>query len=210
MVRLYAKSLSSMPDPMSDFSVLEGLPKERKEKVLKYRVEKARKQSAGAGLLLRDVLAGYGLTEKDVYLGKNGKPLSDKICFNVSHTDGMVICAVSDLEVGCDIELIRPMNENIVNRFFCKSEADYLKSMHHERVDAEFFRLWTIKESYMKMTGEGMYLPLDAFEILISNEIKIMRDNVVQDCNVSEYYIEGYKVSVCAVENKFDNVVEYL
>ena len=32
----------------------------------------------------------------------------------------------------------------------------------HKRCE-EFYRLWTLKESFMKVTGLGMKLPLDSF-----------------------------------------------
>ena len=74
-----------------------------------------------------------------------------------------------------------------------------------------FYRLWTWKESYVKMTGEGMKLPLQDFEILPEGErIQVRRGDKILPCYMMEYHIPEYKVSVCAEEEEFARCVEYV
>ena len=44
-----------------------------------------------------------------VFIGKNGKPMTNGCYFNISHSHGLVACAVSDVPVGIDVEKIRPV-----------------------------------------------------------------------------------------------------
>ena len=80
-----------------------------------------------------------------------------------------------------------------------------------EEREGRFFQIWTIKESYIKMTGEGMGLAFDRFAVLLGLErIKICRSGKLLSCHIMEYDIPGYKVSVCAEEEEFDGCVEYV
>ena len=90
----------------------------------------------------------------------NGKPVfleHQEIHSNLSHSGNYVVCAVSQCEVGVDIEGNRSVRTSIENRFFSEEECRWVceadgEKLHNER----FFRLWTLKEAYSKMTGEGI------------------------------------------------------
>jgi len=85
--------------------------------------------------------------------------------FNISHTDGLIACAVTiGREVGVDVEHInRPLTHDVAGRFFAPAEvADLRKLPEHEQRRA-FFDYWTLKESYIKARGFGLALPLADF-----------------------------------------------
>jgi len=88
------------------------------------------------------------------------------IHFNISHTQDMIIMAVSrGGEVGIDIETIRP-DEPLVDeaqRFFAPAEIAALNKVPTSQKAYRFFEYWTFKESYIKALGMGIYLPLDKF-----------------------------------------------
>lgn len=73
------------------------------------------------------------------------------IRFSISHSGNLVVLAMSETEVGIDIEEIKPRNfEAVVNRHFSEDEKK-------EAADLEgFLRVWTRKEAYLKLTGEGL------------------------------------------------------
>ena len=71
---------------------------------------------------------------------------------------------VSDCEVGCDIGKAVNAPLEVAEHYFNPGELEYIKSEKDK--DKAFFTLWTLKESYMKMTGRGMSLLLDSFEII--------------------------------------------
>ena len=204
MVYVYVADITGLPDPLETPQVMEGLSEERKQKIVRYRQLNGRKQSLGAGLLLRQVLTRHGARESKVYMGENGKLLVKEIFFNLSHSHNIVVCVVGDKSVGCDVEKVKsPTREKIAERYFCESEIAYLKD-HKD----EFYRLWTLKESYVKMTGEGLRLPLNQFEIRFEENIKIYQDGKPSHCFVQEYTIPGYNLSVCAEESEFSPQIE--
>ena len=94
-----------------------------------------------------------------------GKPyLKDwpGVQFNLSHSGGWGVCAVSAAPVGVDVELCRPLKQEVAKRFFTATEQGFLA----RRPPEEFFRLWTRKESFTKALGKGLTLPLDSFSVL--------------------------------------------
>lgn len=211
MVHLYATDIRNLPDPKEDSALLEQLSAERKCRIMKYLKAEDRKRSLGAGLLLNEILPRYGASPSGIRIGADGKPVVEGIFFNLSHSDNMVICATAKKEVGCDVEKIVKEPEGVAERFFCHSEAEYVKAGMGEERDHRFFRIWTMKESYIKMTGEGMGLSFDRFEFLLDSEkTKVRRDGKILSCHVMEYDIPGYKVSVCAKEEKFARSIEFV
>ncbi len=53
-----------------------------------------------------------------------------------------------------DMETIRRYNPELARRVLSDEELAVVESS--VRPDIEFIRLWTMKESYLKMTGEGI------------------------------------------------------
>ena len=154
------------------------VPKERREKIDFYRFNKDKKLSAGAFLLLKKLLSDENIPNFKIKTGKYEKPyISDNknIYFNLSHSGKMVLCAISDRELGVDIEINDPtIDLNIAKHYFYNSE--YENIMNSKNSPDEFFRYWVLKESYMKYTGLGMNLKLDSFEIIIEDaKLKIIK-----------------------------------
>lgn len=208
MVYVYAVDITNLPDPLESSKLMEKIPKIRKQKIRKCKQLQARKQSAGAGLLLGYILKEYGLVDAEIKFGSYGKPEVEGIFFNLSHSKSMVICAVSDKTVGCDIEQISVAPEKVADRFFSETEIEYLSKFAGQEKNKEFYRLWTMKESYMKMTGEGMRLPLYQFELHFGEMVQIYRDGTLQNCFIKEYELSEdknlqYQISICAEEDTF-------
>ena len=81
----------------------ELLPKSRMDKVKKFKFDRDKKLSAGAYLLLNKMLKEEKITEPDFKIGKYGKAYisnHEDFHFNLSHSNKMVLCAISDMEVG--------------------------------------------------------------------------------------------------------------
>lgn len=92
----------------------------------------------------------FDFNPNDVKLGKNGKPYlkSGKFFYNLTHTDGLVMLAVSDKEVGIDAEKFREDD-------FSKVVEKYTSQGEKERIltNKDFLCLWTKKESFVKYLG---------------------------------------------------------
>ena len=170
--------------------------KNRQKKIDFYRFENDKKLSAGAYLLLKKLLSEENITNPLFKTGKHGKAYisnHENIYFNLSHSDKVVLCAISDREVGIDIEYIDPeIDLNIAKHYFYNSE--YENIMNAENRFEEFFKFWVLKESYMKYTGLGMNLELDSFEIVIDDEIKLKNDN--ENLKFNLFDIENYKIGM--------------
>jgi 4'-phosphopantetheinyl transferase len=106
--------------------------------------------------------------------GPQGKPSlaapqsSSGLRFNLSHSGEVALVAMShNLELGIDVEQVRAdfASGEIATRFFSPEECAKLETLPaHESVDA-FFNCWTRKEAYIKARGEGLFIPLDSFEV---------------------------------------------
>ena len=86
----------------------------------------------------------------------SGRPYlegADGLFISISHTGGMVMCSLSDVPSGVDIQKHVSMKADIAGRFFPEDEAAYLKSAGASEND--FFDLWCLHEAYVKYTGRG-------------------------------------------------------
>lgn len=135
----------------------------------RIRMPQDKRLSLAAGILLDEGLRTYGLREARVHVckGEYGKPYFPdfpEIHFNLSHSGNAALAVFADREVGCDIELRKRANEALARRFFCAREADWMLAAAEEKErEDRFYRIWTLKESFLKATGQGLHLPLDSF-----------------------------------------------
>lgn len=86
--------------------------------------------------------------------------------FNLSHTRNLVACAVAHTDdVGLDVEDLgrREASEGIAERFFAPSEAAMIAALPREERHVAFLRIWTLKEAFVKATGEGIAMGLENF-----------------------------------------------
>src|SRR5262249_34856673 len=90
---------------------------------------------------------------------------AEALRFNVSHTPGLVACAVARTDdVGIDVESgARSIpTAELAGRFFSPAEAEHIAAFDTPLRQARFLALWTLKEAYLKARGFGLSLPLDS------------------------------------------------
>lgn len=206
MIYVYMANASELPDPLEYPEYMEGLPAKRKEKIQRYKQKKSRQECLCAGLLLNHVLNLHGFSAETIRYGEKGKPEADGFYFNLSHSGGIAVCAIGTEPVGCDAEKVKEAPMRIAEWYFCENELRYLQQTTGLEQDEAFFRLWTMKESYMKMTGEGLTVPLNQYEMILGNEVRVARDGKIQNCYMKEYEIPGYKLTVCAKTKEFSEL----
>lgn len=135
------------------------LPQERREKILRYRFEKDKLLSLAAGLLIRRAVG-----ESSLRIGEHGKPYAENgVYFSVSHSGRMVAIATDILEIGLDTEKVSDESRlKIAERFYHPCERAVVFSSANQR--RAFCKIWTLKEAYLKMTGEGITTDMTAFD----------------------------------------------
>lgn len=129
------------------------------------RVKHETEHRAGLALLDWSLRREYGLEIREissaVQKGKNGKPYLEGypgIHFNISHSGNVAACALGPRPLGVDVEVIRQVKGPVIRRVLTKKEQGYLGQVPEGFRDREFFRFWTLKESYAKALGRGLSL----------------------------------------------------
>ncbi len=211
MVEYALADVSALPDPLADASTLAGIPPWRQAYILRYRQAGDRRLSLGVWRLMERMLAARGIQARDVAVDANGKPYCGGVFFSLSHAGDLALCAVSGAPVGCDIERVTDAPLDLAPRVFCPGERAYLRSAGDpDQARRRFFTLWTLKESYLKMTGEGLTLSPERLEIRMP-ALTLLRDGAAQPCALFHTAHGEYELSLCAlVKNQADLHVKVL
>ncbi|MGM0578616.1 MAG: 4'-phosphopantetheinyl transferase family protein [Myxococcota bacterium] len=98
--------------------------------------------------------------------------------FNLSHTRGLVACAVAiGRDVGVDVENAHRQSRTveIADRFFAPDEVAQLRALPESEQRDRFFDWWTLKESWIKGVGLGLAVPLSkfAFDLTAPGRIRL-------------------------------------
>ena len=140
-------------------AALAEISEQRREQAVKFKHELGQRLCVLAYQLLKQgLIEVYGIEENPVFeYNEHGKPSivgHPEICFNLSHCKEAAICAISDQPVGVDVESVRSFNESLVRYTMNEDEIRQIESSEDRAV--AFIRLWTMKESAMKLIGTGI------------------------------------------------------
>ena len=209
MITVSIANVKPLEEPALFQSAMDMASPQRREKVLGLRLMADRARSLGAELLLYHALKERGLAFEELRYtyGPYGKPAflgQDGFSYNLSHSGDYVMLAAAEQEIGCDIQRMGSENMKLARRFFTREEVQSLEALgeSEERRDL-FFRLWTLKESFLKATGRGLSLPLNAFQIVIGPDGMI--SPLPYDDGKTYHFAEpqpvpGYRCAVCMAD----------
>jgi 4'-phosphopantetheinyl transferase len=165
----------SIQDAATCELLLRWLSVEERDRMKQFHAPRHRHTYLVAHALVRGALAReLGCEPQELMFESNtyGKPSlvlpasSTKLEFNLSHTEGMCVVALSShSRVGCDIEsLNQPSLEvDIARHFFTHEESeDILNCLPAHQVE-RLLTYWTLKEAYIKAEGQGLSMGLDTF-----------------------------------------------
>ena len=214
--RIYIADISVLKDSSVFENLLKRVPDYRQKKAMSFKFPKGKMQSLGVGLLLHlaCVEAGFEGADEHVAYGENGKPyLVDfpDVHFNLSHSGERVMCVLSPFDVGCDVEIIKGDRGRLAERFFKPEESAWIK--HFETLEKQseaFYRLWTLKECYMKVTGRGMSLMPDKFALRVdeNENISLYHDGDRPEYDFREIDLhDGYRYAYC-MKNNGENALQ--
>lgn len=122
-----------------------------KEIVNRYKLTRDKSRSLAAYLSLNKLLGFV----PEIETAKNGKRYiagKDDIYFNISHSENLSLCVVSDKPVGCDIQKSRELRADIGPKVLTEGDCRF-----------PIMKVWCAKESYVKLTGEGLRKEFSSF-----------------------------------------------
>lgn len=180
-VRLLWLRTTDLPDRFLErwFALL-NLSEQARATCFRHRADRAAYVAAHA--LLRHMLSealGGDPRGWAFEAGPFGKPalaavhLRPWLHFNISHARGLVACVIAGVPVGVDVEAGDGEPSPAVAERFAPGERAMLAKAAGDEYRSIFFRLWTLKEAYLKATGEGLSGRLDspAFRIALRKAV---------------------------------------
>jgi 4'-phosphopantetheinyl transferase len=162
-------------------TALSLLSSDERARYERFRQDDDRREFAAAHALLRTTLSEFdGISPRAWRFdaGPHGKPAlaggqSDlALSFNLSHTRGLVACAVAlGADVGLDVERVTRAADwrAIALRHFSPAEVAQIDGVADTGRATRFFELWTLKEAYAKALGVGLSQSLDASSFDLAN-----------------------------------------
>ena len=158
-----------LPDDAAFAAAYAALPQWRRKKCDALRFNADKRRSIAAWLLLKRLCAevGFDAASSEVLEEADGKPFftaSGAPCFSLSHSGGMVMAAVADGPVGCDVERIAPVPDGVPERCLAAEELEFLAGRPDR--EREFCRLWVRKESALKALGTGFLKDPRGYSVL--------------------------------------------
>lgn len=210
-IRLYTADVGVLADAALFETLYRAVSPARRAQTERVRPPAGKRLSLGAGALLEAALAELGVRAPRYSYGPNGKPCladRDDLHFNLSHSGTRVLCAISDRAVGCDVERLRAARLAVAKRCFCAAEYRALLDCADEAArDRLFYQLWTLKESFMKATGLGFQLPLNAFQLQITeNGISVAQQLDARPYCFRSFFTDGYAYALCCAGRPPDGV----
>lgn len=138
------------------------------------------KENMSSKDMLDFILRDNNIYDYNVYYNEYGKPYLDNgLYFNISHSKNVIVCVISDREVGIDIEYLR-YSDSVIRK--CFNDKERVVSLNNKEI---FTIIWTIKESYVKLLGIGLEYGLnnvDSFSLRDNVIVKKFNDFIVSIC----------------------------
>ncbi|MDR2084972.1 MAG: 4'-phosphopantetheinyl transferase superfamily protein [Bacteroidales bacterium] len=179
------------------------LAEEDWEYLSKFNNKIVKSRSATARYLIRKYLQENfpdNYAEFRIDLESGNKPFfenTDTLHFSISHSAEIVTVLFSKSKCGVDIEIIKSYRKDIAEKFFHKKEFEYLESITDTKNQSEeFYRIWTVKEAFQKLNGEGIFGGLSSFYVDEKWQI-INKYDIIED------------VTIISEKKLFDNNLYY-
>lgn len=190
-MRFEVENICTYSDKLYE-EIYRRMPQDRKQSIDRYKLKEDKRRSVFAYALLNKLLntAYPDADASTLYKDKNGRPhiSNDRVFVSLSHSGDFVACAVSLSPVGIDIEVDRRVDRKILTHVCTPCELSYiLKDNLQNESDINplltkdeknrFLRVWTAKEAYLKMTGQGLSGGLGSVEVADDKGIKTTLKN---------------------------------
>ncbi|MDD3367259.1 MAG: 4'-phosphopantetheinyl transferase superfamily protein [Lachnospiraceae bacterium] len=218
---IYVLNIEGLREEALQIAALSCLTEERRERLEKIKSEQGRLLAIGAGLLERYILSkiDYSMEEMhsmEIQKVKKGKPVLFKLNgtgekvlsawqYNLSHSGNYVVAGYTKGNIGIDIQEPRNIVAGFARKVCAVSELTFLDKLSEKEKNAFLCRLWTVKEAFAKLTGEGLSIGFERYRVDWSTGILTDLQNRKKACfremDLSGQICEaGYTMSVCTYE----------
>lgn len=175
-------------------SIYESINNFKKKDIDKLPTIDDKKRSILGIKLLMNLLSEKSINYNDLKFTKNkdGKPIITNypLFYSTSHSDEYVICALSDKEIGIDIQSIQNINFKIMNSFFDKDEKFYSNN------NENYTKVLSLKEAYGKCYGFGI-------NCIKEVKFSIKEENIIiNDKNVTYKFINDIPNYIISIVEK--------
>lgn len=196
--------------------LIKYLEQEKQDRVLKYRRKEDKVRGIIGGILTKVIAAkknNRNLNEITYKYNEYNKPKFENINdleFNISHSGDYVITAFDNNALGVDIEKISNMEyKDIAERFFSKEEFKWIIKEEGEKSLRRFYKIWTLKESYVKLLGKGLNIPFDSFSFKYNEEKDVFYlENIKEKIVFFNFQLDNYEISACTYSDKV-NIINW-
>ena len=213
--RIYALDTRLLHEKNAYRDIRSTLTEERQTKADRFIFEKDRLLSAAAGILLDKALSDYSVVDRRIAYGEHGKPYLAADCgvhFNLSHSEHLAVCAVSNRRVGIDTEQIRTFEDDLAAFVYHESEIEQVKRLSGtEPPDRLFTTLWTVKESVMKYFGTGLSLAPKELTVTFGDIVTAQCARYdTTSLGFTTFEENGYMITVCSEYAPFSSGIQYV
>lgn len=171
---------------------------ERRDSILRLRNIDDKARCLAAGLLVR---RAEDITGCKMAYNADGKPTfpGSKWHLSISHSGDYAVCAVSEYVIGVDIERIGDPIRGLAGTIFTDVENERIFGLDDTLVENECYRMWTLKESYLKALGTGLSKDPKSFSVIAEGDPYVIDPDRPDGewCFVGSNEFEGYALSLC-------------
>jgi 4'-phosphopantetheinyl transferase len=177
------------------------LSADERSRAARFVTDSARRTFIMARSAMRAILSQYvAATPLALRLSstRRGKPFLvdyENVNFNLSHSHNLAALAVvtSPRRIGVDIEKLGRIPKGVTTEAFLPAEIRLIETAPNPT--ASFFAHWTMKEAYLKASGDGLHVPLTSVRVAPGAPQRI------GDFVVSEFdFCDGFAAAI-AIDN---------
>jgi len=172
-MKLIISNINSLDDNKINL-VKDKFPKRYEFAIKQNSIANTKRLLLGAYLLI----SYLNIEEKDIKVNQYGKPyVNNNYFFNLSKSNELVVLAISENEVGVDVECVTNKDVSAIINNLLIEEKEYLEN----NKEYNFYKIWTAKESFMKLIGSGLSYSFRKFSTigLIKNNEDIIDNKKV-------------------------------
>lgn len=206
ITRIYALKLDERLTKYETIRLMKIVSNEKFNKVIRYKKWDDLQRGLMSDVLTRAVISEmFNAPIEDIRFKTNGygKPYVDglDVHFNCSHSGKWVVCALNEnCPVGIDIEAMKPIEMDFTRNVFTMNERKMLEKLDNENKLRYFYKVWTVKESFIKADGRGMSLPLNSIDTLFLHDgvIKVLVNGLLSGSGFKSSFIDDHHLmTVC-------------